>query len=329
VLEHYEQGIPLHKQAVLFRAGHLSDSLEVALTRRNIAYHKYGGLRFLEAAHVKDLVGFLRVVENPRDDLAWFRVLQLIEGVGHVAASKAIDHVRSNNNDPRSVGTFKAPAAARDRITGLGKLMANLTATGGRSPSSDVECIRAFYDPLLEKRYENPVVRKRDLENLEKIAAGYRSRRSFLTDLTLDPPTSTSDLAGPPYKDEDWLVLSTIHSAKGCEWDVVIVIHASDGCLPSDMAAGSAEEIEEELRLTYVAMTRARDFLYVAWPMRYYHKWYSFGDAHSYAQRCRFLTDEVCATFDHVDLSYPDREDFESQVYRRRNVGSRLRERWD
>jgi len=329
VLEHYEQGIPLNRQAVLFRAGHLSDSLEVALTRRNIAYHKYGGLRFLEAAHVKDLISFLRVIENPRDEIAWFRVLQMIDGMGPATTAKAIAHVGSNRNDPCSIGQFAAPAAAREGIVGLGKLMEHLSATGGHTPAPDVERIRKFYDPMLEKRYDNPGVRRRDLENLEKIAAGYRSRRSFLTDLTLDPPTSTSDLAGAPYRDEDWLVLSTIHSAKGCEWDVVIIIHAADGCMPSDMATGSAEEIEEELRLTYVAMTRARDFLYVAWPLRYYHKWHSLGDAHSYAQRCRFLTDKVCATFDQVDLTRPQQDDTETEFRGRVNIADRIKSRWD
>ncbi len=329
VLEHYEQGIPLRRQAVLFRTGHHSDSLEVALTRRNIAYHKYGGLRFLEAAHVKDLVCFLRVIENPRDEIAWFRILQLIEGIGPASAARAIAHVRENHNVPSAIGGFAAPAAAREGIAGLGKLMEHLGANQGKTPAPDVERIRKFYDPLLEKRYDNPAARRRDLENLERIAAGYRSRRSFLTDLTLDPPASTSDLAGPPYRDEDWLVLSTIHSAKGCEWDVVIIIHAADGCLPSDMATGSAEEIEEELRLTYVAMTRARDFLYVVWPLRYYHKWQGLGDAHSYAQRCRFLTDTVCATFDKVDLTRPEHDDGQAAANGRINIASRIRKRWD
>jgi DNA helicase-2/ATP-dependent DNA helicase PcrA len=164
-----------------------------------------------------------------------------------------------------------------------------------------VQRIRAYYEPLLERHYENPAMRRRDLEHIEQIASGYRSRRQFLTDLMLDPPTSTSDLAGPPLKDEDWLVLSTIHSAKGCEWDVVYVIHVSDGCLPSDMAAGSAEEIEEELRLTYVAMTRARNFLYLTWPLRYYHRWSSFTDRHVYAQMSRFLTDEVVASCERAE----------------------------
>jgi DNA helicase-2/ATP-dependent DNA helicase PcrA len=172
-------------------------------------------------------------------------------------------------------------------------------------------------------------MRTRDLESLEQIASGYRSRRSFLTDLTLDPPSSTGDLAGAPSRDEDWLVLSTIHSAKGCEWDVVYLIHAADGCLPSDMATGSQEEIEEEMRLAYVAMTRARDFLYVAWPLRYYHKWSRFTDRHSYAQLCRFFTDTVKATLDSETLDQPEDDDPASGDQPARDIAAQIRARWE
>jgi DNA helicase-2/ATP-dependent DNA helicase PcrA len=295
VLEHYEQGVPLHKQAVLFRAGHLSDSLEIELTRRNIPYHKYGGLRFLEAAHVKDLISFLRVVENATDEIAWFRVLQMIEGIGPATASRAIAHV-SKARDPRALKTFEPPPAARAGWRDLGLLMDDLVTAGEGTPAAQVQRIRGFYDELLALRYENAQARQRDLEHIEQVASGYKSRRQFLTDLTLDPPNSTSDIAANPLKDEDWLVLSTIHSAKGCEWDVVYVIHASDGCLPSDMATDNDQEIEEELRLAYVAMTRARNFLYVTWPLRYYHRWGSYTDKHVYSQVSRFLNDDVRAS---------------------------------
>jgi len=308
VLTHYEQGIALQRQAILFRAGHLSDSLEVELTRRNIPYHKYGGLRFLEAAHVKDLVAFLRILENPRDELAWYRVLELFDGVGPVTASRVIDHVVENRCDPRSVSTFDAPPAAREAMQSFATLIDEVAPMGVKAPAAQVERIRRFYDPILDKSYENPTVRKRDLISLEQIAAGYSSRRQFLVDLQLNPPTSTSDLAGVPVKDEDWLVLSTIHSAKGCEWDVVYLIHAADGFLPSDMATGSQEEIDEELRLTYVALTRAKDYLYVTWPLRYYHKWYALSDAHSYAQLCRFLTPHVLETVEELRLQPPQEE---------------------
>ncbi|MFH0953611.1 MAG: ATP-dependent helicase [Verrucomicrobiota bacterium] len=329
VLEHYEQGIPLQRQAVLFRAAHHSDSLEVELTRRNIPFVKYGGLRFLEAAHIKDLIAFLRILENPRDEMAWFRVLQLLDGMGPASASRAIAHVRARRDDPRSIGEFDAPAAARDGIKKLGGLMADLASLGGKNCAPQIERIRRFYEPVFEKVYENPKVRIRDIEHLEQIASGYRSRRQFLTDLALDPPTSTADLAGPPTKDEDWLVLSTIHSAKGCEWDAVTLIHAADGCIPSDLATGSEEEIEEERRLAYVAMTRARDFLYVTWPLRYYHRWSRYTDRHSYAQLSRFFTDDVASTFDLVDLSQAGAEDRESTLPPGGDVRSRIKSMWE
>ncbi len=301
VLTHYEQGIPLRRQAVLFRAAHLSDSLEVELTRRNIPYHKYGGLRFLEAAHVKDLVAFLRLLENPRDELAWFRVLQLLDGIGPSTAARVIDHVADHRNDPRSIASFSPPPAAEEAFSALAETIAQVAPMGIENPAAQIERIRAFYDPLLPKVYDNPYVRTRDLISLEQIASGYESRRLFLVDLQLDPPSSTADLAGIPTKDEDWLVLSTIHSAKGCEWDAVYLIHAADGFLPSDLSTGSEEEIEEERRLTYVALTRAKDFLYVTWPLRYYHKWYAPSDRHTYTQLSRFLTADVLRTLEEVN----------------------------
>jgi len=303
VLTHYEQGIPLRHQAVLFRAAHLSDSLEVELTRRNIPYHKYGGLRFLEAAHVKDLVAFLRLLENPRDELAWFRVLQMMDGIGPGTSAKIIDHVAEHRNDPRSIASFPAPAAAREAFASLVEMIEQVVPMGTDNPAAQIERIRSFYDPLLPKLYDNPTVRTRDLISLEQIASGYDSRQQFLVDLQLDPPASTADLAGVPTKDEDWLVLSTIHSAKGCEWDVVYLVHAADGFLPSDLSTGSEEEIEEERRLAYVALTRAKDFLYVSWPLRYYHKWYALSDRHTYAQLCRFFTSDVTRTLEQVNVA--------------------------
>ena len=330
ILEHYEEGIPLHKQAVLFRAGHLSDSLELELTRRNIPYHKYGGLRFLEAAHVKDLISFLRIVENPRDEMAWFRVLQLLEGIGPATAAKAVAHVAQASSKGQALRTFEPPAAAKVAFVELADLLVDLEGMGPKFPASQVERIRRFYDPILERHYDNAVLRKRDMEHIEQIAAGYTSRRQFLTDLTLDPPNSTSDLAGDPLKDEDWLVLSTIHSAKGCEWDVVYLIHAADGFLPSDMAAGSEEELDEERRLTYVAMTRARDFLYITWPLRYYHRWSSFTDRHTYAQLCRFLTEDVRATCEllNAGVSYAEGSDAATEDHTG-PARTRIREMWD
>lgn len=333
VLEHYEAGIPLREQAVLFRAGHLSDSLEIELTRRGIPYQKYGGLRFLEAAHVKDLVAFLRILENPRDEMAWFRALQILDGVGPSTAARALGHVALHRFDPRSLRDFTAPPAAREGIGCLAGLFDDLLGKGSIPPAAQVERIRRFYQPFLERIYENPGARARDLDSLERIADGYRSRTRFLVDLQLDPPTSTADLAGPPRKDEDWLVLSTIHSAKGCEWKTVQLIHAADGFLPSDLATGSNEEIEEELRLTYVALTRAKDFLYVLWPLRYYHRRYALGDAHVFAQPSRFLTPDVLETMDRKGVdpeAGPDPEgDPSFLVPTTLDIAELLRKRWE
>jgi len=328
VLSHYEQGIPLRKQAVLFRAGHLSDSLEIELTRRNIPYHKYGGLRFLEASHVKDLVSFLRIVENPRDEMAWFRALQLIDGIGPGTAARAVKHVAKEGNDPRAIRMFRVRPAAKEMLASFAGVMDDIMG-GDLAPAMQIERIRKFYDPLLNKLYDNPTARMRDLISLEQIAAGYKSRRDFLADLQLDPPTSTSDLAGTPHRDEDWLVLSTIHSAKGCEWDVVYLIHAADGFLPSDMATGSQDEIEEELRLTYVALTRARDFLYITWPLRYYFKWYALTDSHTYAQRCRFFTDEVMTSIDEIHLEYDPGDDTAMNMDAGVDIARNIRGMWE
>jgi len=329
VLAHYEEGIPLKRQAVLFRIGYLSDALEVELARRNIPFHKYGGLRFLEAAHVKDLIAFLRIMENPRDQLAWFRALQLLEGVGPTTAARAFQHVAEHGFDPLSLGEFDIPPAARQGLKQFLALVAEVRGLGDRSPAPQVERVRRFYDPILAKRYEHASLRANDLAHLEQIATNYRSRGSFLTDLQLDPPTSTSDLAGPPARDEDWLVLSTIHSAKGCEWDVVFLIHAADGVLPSDMATGNEDEIEEERRLAYVAMTRARDFLYVSWPLRYYHKTRPYTDRHSYAQISRFLTPDVQATMEPMTFGIEEIEQPPADIPPAGDIRARIRSRWE
>jgi DNA helicase-2/ATP-dependent DNA helicase PcrA len=209
----------------------------------------------------------------------------------------------------KALSSYGGAAAASEWLPSLAGLMKELGELGNDKPATQVELVTRFYTPLLQKNYENPGVRLKDVQNLENIASGYRSRRQFLTDLQLDPPVSTSDLAGTPEKDEDWLVLSTIHSAKGCEWDVVYLMHAADGCLPSDMSTDKDEEIEEEMRLTYVAMTRPRDFLYVTWPFRYYHKWHRYTDRHSYAQLCRFFTGDVLATMEQRNLKQNETED--------------------
>jgi len=292
VLEHLEQGIKLQHQAVLFRAGHHSDQLEIELTRRNIPFHKYGGLKFLEAAHVKDLLAFMRILENPRDDMSWFRVLEMFEGVGPRTVERFVSDLAERSYDLAELEDIPMPVASREQYSGLAQMLLDLRKEE-LPVAAQVERLRRFYDPLVRVLYDNPKPRLRDLEQLEAVAQRYKSRSNFISDLTLDPPNSTADLAGPPHKDEDWLVLSTMHSAKGCEWKAVYVIHAADGMIPSDMATEDEESIEEERRLFYVAVTRAKDWLYVVFPLRYYYKRYALGDGHAYAQLTRFVTSEV------------------------------------
>ncbi|MEY2404598.1 MAG: ATP-dependent helicase UvrD/PcrA, partial [Acidimicrobiaceae bacterium] len=286
ILEQHERGIALRSQAVLFRAAHHSDLLELELGARRIPYVKFGGLRFLEAAHVKDLVCALRLVINPNDELAWFRVLQLIDGIGPSTARKLA---------PLG-GAIDAPGTD-DLLRALddARRLAN-----HEGPSAAIERLRVWLEPIIERQHANAAARIADLDALCVAAAAAPSLERFLTELVLDPPSSTGELAGPPHLDDDWLTLSTIHSAKGGEWDAVHVIHLADGSLPSDMATGNDEEIEEERRLLYVAMTRARDRLWCYLPLRYHtgvgRAWWS--DRHSYAQRSRFLTDAVVATMD-------------------------------
>ena len=302
ILQHVEAGVPLRKQAVLFRTAHHSDALEVELTRRNIPFVKYGGLKFLEAGHVKDALSILRLAENPRDATSAFRVLQLLDGVGPAHARRAIEHLARHRHDIASWQRFSPPAAAAsEQWPALVSMLLRLRPDDLPLPEQ-VADMKRFYGPILEKRYDQAHLRKRDLDQLEQISSNFRSRSAMLTDLTLDPPASTQDLAGPPLVEEDYLILSTIHSAKGCEWDAVYVLHAADGNIPSDMATGSDEEIEEERRLFYVALTRARDFLTVCMPLRYYRKKHATGDQHSYAQLTRFLPDAIVDRFEKVSL---------------------------
>jgi DNA helicase II / ATP-dependent DNA helicase PcrA len=292
ILEHLEQGIKLQQQAVLFRAGHHSDQLEIELARRNIPFHKYGGLKFLEAAHVKDLLALLRILENPRDDMSWFRVLEMFEGVGPRTAERFVSDLEARTFDLAVLGQITMPAAAHDQYQALAQTLLDLRKEE-LPVAIQVERLRKFYEPLLATLYDNPKPRLRDLEQLEAVAQRYTSRANFISDLTLDPPDTTADFAGPPFKDEDWLVLSTMHSAKGCEWKAVYVIHAADGMIPSDMATDDDDSIEEERRLFYVAVTRAKDWLYVVFPLRYYYKRYPMGDQHAYAQLTRFAPASV------------------------------------
>jgi DNA helicase-2/ATP-dependent DNA helicase PcrA len=303
VLDLREAGTPLHEQAVLFRAAHHSALLEVELSRRNIPFVKFGGLRFLESAHVKDALAAMRLLENPHDEIAWFRVLQLLEGVGPATARRTMEAlgvqerggdspVRRLIDEPPAV-----PAMLGADVRSLREALADCLGAE-MTPAAELDRVRRFLAPVLRRRYDGAEARLRDLEQLEALASGSGDRARFLADLTLDPPSSTEDLAGPPGLDDDYLILSTIHSAKGGEWDAVHVIHAADGNIPSDLATGTVDAVEEERRLFYVALTRARNVLNVYFPLRYHRRPRGLDDAHGYAQLTRFLPSAVLKTFD-------------------------------
>lgn len=323
ILELREEGMALSDQAVLFRAGYHADVLELELGRRDIPYVKWGGLKFLEAAHIKDMVSLLRVLDNPWDELAWNRVLRTLPGVGPATVRSlseamglsGIDRVEvdaverdGSGDDAARARTpldrflndhLTVPPAAREELDSLREALGDCLGRGGAEPpvAVQVERLIDWCEPSFDRRYERADVRAGDLQQLGVLAESYTSRSQFLTELTLEPPASTGDLADEPSKDDDVLTLSTVHSAKGMEWSAVHLIHAADGIFPADMSLSSNEGLEEERRLMYVAVTRARDVLNVYVPLRYHHKRAGVSDRNSFAPISRFLT-PIRAAFD-------------------------------
>jgi DNA helicase-2/ATP-dependent DNA helicase PcrA len=301
-----EAGVALKSQAVLFRTSHHSGALEVELARRNIPFVKFGGLKFLEAAHIKDLTAILRWAENPRDRLAAFRTLQMMPGIGPTTAAKIFERVQADAFGLEALSGCRPPAQAGEIWPSFAELMGRLGRRCAGWPA-ELDEARTWYQPVLEERYPDAQIRAADLDQLAQIARQFASRERFLTELTLDPPDATSDEAGAPLLDEDYLILSTIHSAKGQEWHSVYLLNAVDGCIPSDMSTGNADDIEEERRLLYVAMTRAKETLHLVLPQRFYvHQQRRFGDRHVYAARSRFIGREMLAHFEQA--SWPARQ---------------------
>ncbi|MDX2020111.1 MAG: ATP-dependent helicase [Deltaproteobacteria bacterium] len=296
VLAQREAGVRLQQQAVLFRASHHSDALEIELGRRNIPFVKFGGLRFLESAHVKDAVCCLRWAENARDAIAGTRVLQLLPGIGPHVAKRVWTHIAACNFAvAKALACHQPPVSAQEDWPALADLMSQLCSTPW---AGQMALVRKWYEPHLERLYDNARARLGDLEQLEQIAAATPSRERFLSDLALDPPQATGAEAGPPHLDEDFLILSTIHSSKGQEWDTVFLLNAADGCIPSDLATGDPQQIEEERRLLYVGMTRAKNRLDVIHPLRFFIRQQSrYGDKHVFTPRSRFLPTEVLRFF--------------------------------
>jgi DNA helicase-2/ATP-dependent DNA helicase PcrA len=298
ILEHREAGIALTAQAVLFRAASHSAALELELMRRDIPFVKFGGLKFLEASHIKDVLAVLRFAQNPSGRMAGFRVAQLIPGIGPATAAKLLDEVATAAEPTAAVEQFAAPAKSAGDWREFVALYRALRTPGLRWPA-DIELVKNWYLPHLERMHDDAQARAADVEQLAQLAGGYGTRETFLAEITLDPPEATSDRAGPPLLDEDYVILSTIHSSKGQEWKSVHVLNVVDGCIPSDMSTGNADDIEEERRLLYVAMTRAKEHLQLVVPNRFFIKQQAqMGDRHVYAARSRFITPAMLKHFE-------------------------------
>jgi DNA helicase-2/ATP-dependent DNA helicase PcrA len=334
ILANRELGMQLKDQAVLFRGSHHSDRLELELVRRNIPYVKYGGLKFLEAAHVKDLLAVLKWAENPKNEVAAFRVLKLLPGMGPALAARCFESLACKDFSFAALNEFRPPAAVAGEWEAFCDLFATLASSELGEPGwqAQLTLARRWYQPHLERIYDSIDTREADLEQLELISGRYPTRERFLTELTLDPPSATGDRAGDPMLDEDYLILSTVHSAKGQEWEAVFVLNVTDGNFPSEFAAGKPELIDEERRLLYVAMTRARQSLSLIAPLRFHvTQQRRDGDRHVYGARSRFLTDRLLTTLDQrfAGRSETQPRGFKVRSDKQIDVATRMRQMWE
>lgn len=297
-------GLRLDQIAVLVRAGYMSADLEIELAARRIPFEKWGGIKFLEAAHVKDMLAFLRVAENPRDEVSWFRLLQLLPGIGEVSARRAIASLEAAAWRVDGLQAWSPPPRAKLVHAALTTLMQRIAGSSGADPGGDIARIRGVYDDILRQRFDDAEVRLNDLVQLEHIASGYPNRGAFLSALALEPPSATSDLAqGSDSEEDDALVISTIHSAKGKEWEAVFVIWAADGWIPSSRSIKDALQVEEERRLFYVALTRAKRHLHVSYPLYAYASRWSADFALD--QKSRFLDEATLTTMQRIQIAPP------------------------
>jgi DNA helicase-2/ATP-dependent DNA helicase PcrA len=271
VLELREEGVPLWDMAVLFRSSFHSFDLEMELTRHNIPFVKRGGFQFMETAHIKDLLAHLRVLANPLDAISWGRVLSLLEGVGSQASQKITRWIMDASNPIARLRSFDAKGKVAQQLKTLAQVLE--AAHDTERPAESAQYLMQYYGPVLKKNHpEDYPKRMRDLEHFLGMTERYRSLERLITDMALEPPNDSVDSVLAVDPEEGPLVLSTIHSAKGLEWHSVFIIWALEGRFPSYYNINTPEELEEERRLLYVAATRAKENLYITYPVKIFDR---------------------------------------------------------
>ncbi len=286
ILELREEGVPLNDISVLFRASFMSFDLEIELNKADIPYVKFGGMKFIETAHVKDLLAFLRIAENPKDFVSWYRVLLLHEGIGPKTAQNILDDIAADKINLKQNAEAVSDRKYKENFYPLLKLLSNLRNDFPK-PADKTEIALQYYFPLFKAKYDDFNKRTKDLEIFSNIVHNYDNLEKLLTDMALDPPTDSVADVDAPDKENELLTLSTIHSAKGLEWHTVFILHAMEGYFPSSQSLEKTETLEEERRLMYVASTRAKQNLYVCYPMHIFDRQSGF----TISKPSRFIAD--------------------------------------
>lgn len=286
ILELREEGVPLDEIAVLFRSSYHSFNLEVELNKASIPYIKFGGMKFVETAHVKDALAFLRISMNPKDFVSWYRILLLHEGVGPKRAQMIMEEIATIDLNKINVTSDLAKNKLLEKIIPLLELIQNVNRNFDL-PTDKLELILSYYNPLFKKKYDDFNKRKKDLDALINIASNYDSSSTFLADMALEPPQDSVLDVDEEDKEDEFLTLSTIHSAKGLEWHSVFVIHAMDGFFPAAQSFDSQESLEEERRLMYVAVTRAKQNLFISYPTNIFDRY----NGYTLAKPSRFISE--------------------------------------